>query len=106
MSHSSSSGSDIPGWNLGHLCHKLRTKKGWSLQECAHRAGLRDHDIVAIEENHDAAADLHYKRLHGLERAFGISMLAAIQRVDDLNAPGRSQRRATSHVLRVVTASR
>ena len=105
-SESNTPKTNRPGWNLGHLCQKLRLTKGWSLQQLAHRAGLRDHDIVAIEENHTASADVTMHRLVGLERAFGINMFSAMGRVDDLNAPDRPHPRPNTHVLPFVTPQR
>jgi len=102
---------ELPGWNLGHLCKKVRASKGWSIHQCAVASGLRDLDVLAVEDNQPATAELHIHRLSGLERAFGINMIAAVHSIPHLNDPDRpssrdTDRRRPTRLLPFVTPQR
>ena len=89
----------VPTWKAGHLVQKLRRRHRWSIQECACRSGLTDHDIISIEDNQVATAEELIRRLRGLERAFGIDVIAAISKVDALNHSRRNAARYTRTIV-------
>jgi transcriptional regulator with XRE-family HTH domain len=92
-----------PPWESGHLIQKLRTARGWSIQQLAHSAGLTDHDIVAIEESQPCKASDIVRRLRGLESAFGVNIISAVAAVDDLNRKPKSPPERTGIVIPFVT---